>query len=139
LTQTLFCQHLFGGLPRRALRYHRGGYCRFFVSQFLLDELLQVLNYPKFAQRLTDYKHTPEKILAEYISITTLVDTSTVELPNICRDPDDNHVLACAEAGQAILVVSGDSDLLSLGDYKGIRILSVADFVALIDRESGDA
>lgn len=76
--------------------------------------------------------------MAEYISITALVDTSTVEVPDISRDPDDNHVLACAEAGQAILVVSGDSDLLTLGNYKGIRILSVADFIALIDPESSD-
>ncbi len=68
-----------------------------------------------------------------YRDFAERVDVSGIALPDVARDPDDNHVLACAEAGQAVLVVSGDSDLLVLGEFKGIRIITVTDVAALME------
>jgi uncharacterized protein len=42
----------------------------------------------------------------------------------ICRDPDDDIVLATALAGRADLIVTGDDDLLVLKSFGGIHILS---------------
>ena len=47
-------------------------------------------------------------------------------------DPDDDHVIACALAAKASLIVSGDRDLRDLGTYKGIRILNATDALRLI-------
>ncbi len=44
-------------------------------------------------------------------------------------DPDDDHFLACAVSGRADCLVTGDPHLLKLGSYKGIPILSPADFL----------
>jgi putative PIN family toxin of toxin-antitoxin system len=41
-----------------------------------------------------------------------------------CRDPDDCVVLGTAVAGRADLIVSGDQDLLVLGSFRGIRVIS---------------
>ena len=41
-----------------------------------------------------------------------------------CRDADDDWVLATAIAGQAEAIVTGDGDLLALGVYQGVAILS---------------
>jgi predicted nucleic acid-binding protein len=41
-----------------------------------------------------------------------------------CRDPDDDWVLATAIAGQAEAIVTGDGDLLTLGVYEGVAILT---------------
>jgi len=58
-------------------------------------------------------------------------------LPNVCRDRDDNLVLATAEAGKVDYVITGDSDLLELGIYRGVRLVKVSTFFSeLGDREA---
>lgn len=49
-----------------------------------------------------------------------------------CRDPDDLYVLGLALAGRADYVVTGDKDLLVLKEFRGIRILTPAGFLDLL-------
>lgn len=44
----------------------------------------------------------------------------------VCRDPDDDAVLACAKAAQVDWIVSGDQDLLVLQRFEGIPIVTAA-------------
>ena len=49
-------------------------------------------------------------------------------------DADDDHVLACALAGSADLIVSGDGHLHDLGgEYNAIRTVSATDAVRIIE------
>jgi uncharacterized protein len=50
----------------------------------------------------------------------------------VCRDPDDDEVLALAIAAKVELIVSGDHDLISLSSFQGIPILAPAEAVNLI-------
>jgi uncharacterized protein len=52
----------------------------------------------------------------------------------VCRDPDDDAVLATALAGHANVILTGDEDLLVPGEHQGIRILSPRQFVEVMDR-----
>ena len=45
-----------------------------------------------------------------------------LRMAGILRDPDDAPILACAVAAGADLLVSGDRDLLVLGEVEGVRI-----------------
>ena len=47
-----------------------------------------------------------------------------------CRDPRDDKFLDVALAGEAAAIVSGDKDLLVLNPWRGIPILTPADFVS---------
>ncbi len=47
-------------------------------------------------------------------------------------DPDDEHVIACALAAQADLIVSGDAHLLDLKSYQRIPILTATAALAMI-------
>jgi putative PIN family toxin of toxin-antitoxin system len=49
----------------------------------------------------------------------------------ICRDSDDDLILACARDAAADYVVTGDEDLLVLKDYEGISILNPREFEKL--------
>ena len=52
----------------------------------------------------------------------------TIVIPEL-RDPKDTIVLAAALAGTAEVIVTGDQDLLVLGRFKGVEILTPADFL----------
>jgi len=47
----------------------------------------------------------------------------------VCRDRDDDWVLATAAAGQAEVILTGDTDLLNLRTFQGIAILSPRQFL----------
>lgn len=54
----------------------------------------------------------------------------------VCRDKDDDVVLATAVAGRADVIVTGDEDLLDLESYEGIRILGPRQFLELLERQA---
>ena len=49
----------------------------------------------------------------------------------VCRDAKDDKVLDAAYAGDAGAIVSGDADLISLGSFEGIPILTPARYLAM--------
>jgi putative PIN family toxin of toxin-antitoxin system len=49
----------------------------------------------------------------------------------ICRDSDDDLILACARDAVVDYIVTGDEDLLVLKNYEGISIVSPREFEKL--------
>jgi len=96
------------------------------TSRASLDELARTLR-KKFG---TDPAEVP--FLKIYRERATLVRPASLPHP-VCRDRDDDKVLATAVAGQADIIVTGDDDLLVLVEYQGIRILSPRQFVDMLD------
>ncbi len=52
----------------------------------------------------------------------------------VCRDQDDDEVLAVAVAARAEAILTGDKDLLTLKVHAGIPILSPRQWVELLDQ-----
>jgi putative PIN family toxin of toxin-antitoxin system len=52
-------------------------------------------------------------------------------IKSVCRDPDDDIILACAHQAGADYIVTGDEDLLVLKRYNNIQILRPRDFELL--------
>jgi putative PIN family toxin of toxin-antitoxin system len=74
------------------------------------------------------------EILAELANELEIVEPVPL-LKSICRDEDDDWVLATALAGHSEIIVSGDKDLLVLKQFQGIKILSPRQFVEWMDRQ----
>lgn len=99
------------------------------TSQRLLDELRQTLRR-KFAVELDDFA-----FLTQFRERAELVMPLPLPKP-VCRDADDDMVLATALAGSAECIITGDEDLLVLKKFRRIRILSPRQFLELLDRPS---
>ena len=96
-----------------------------FSSPVLLAELADVLTRPTQPEQLAIIGKTARDVLADYSAIIELVESEDV--PRVVpSDADDDHVIAAAVTARATLIVSGDSDLLSIGSYPGIAIVSAA-------------
>lgn len=76
-------------------------------------------------QRVLAAELSAAALVQDYERLVDIVEPQPLSVP-VCRDPDDDHVLACALAAQATVIVSGDKDLLDLQPYKGIPILPAA-------------
>jgi uncharacterized protein len=87
---------LWRGTPYRLLQAIRGQHpsLQLYSSPVLLEELTEVIARPAFSQRLSSIGKTVREVLADYLEIVEVVEP--LEIPRIVRDPDDDHVLACA-------------------------------------------
>ena len=47
----------------------------------------------------------------------------------VVKDDPDNRVLECALAGRADAIVTGDSALLELGEFRGVRVISLREYL----------
>jgi len=114
------------GPPRRLLDDARAQVFELCSSPVLMAELLDVVSRDKFARRLAAAGLTPLGIVGEIRRLATMAAPTEVSRV-VANDADDDHVLACALAAQANLIISGDKHLLSLGGhYQGIAIVSPA-------------
>lgn len=68
-----------------------------------------------------------ERLIDVLLSLASVVNLN--EIVNACRDPKDDHVLACALASEADYFVTGDKDPLALKAYQGIQIVTIREFV----------
>jgi putative PIN family toxin of toxin-antitoxin system len=127
------------GSPAQIMALLEQGIFELSVSADILAEYEKALNYDHIRKR---HGFTFEEIAHWVQNIKRHIDLVPINdmVVTASRDPDDNKFLECAIAGGADYIVSGDAHLLSLGEYKGVRIISPADFLAVLSRlDAGDA
>ncbi len=121
---------LFGGNPQKIIELAKSKQITLICSISLLDEIIETLNYPKFQNRLNKLEITIANLLStiySYVQIMPIIEIESIE--NL-RDPDDLKIIATAFTNQAIVIVSGDNDLLILKEYKGILIMTAKEFLS---------
>lgn len=116
-----------------------------FLSEFVLDELQDVLSRPHLIEK---YKFASTRV-AEYLESLVELATLVTDVPRVFefpRDPQDAHYVDLALAVDAKLIVSRDQDLLSLRDrateegrnfmarFPGLSILTPPEVLTLLAR-----
>ena len=105
---------------------------RILFSEELFDELVEVLQRPKFK------KYFSQNDIMELISLIHLI-TERIEIKERfedCRDPKDNFLLDLCVSGNADYLITGDDDLLALNPFRGVGIINYRNFREILQKLS---
>ena len=112
-----------GGQGEKALQRILEERDELFLSRAILDELLGVL-----ARKFARDAEALSRVAVFLGEVSTLVKPA--RRVKVLRDDPDNRILECAAAAGADAIVTGDREMLALGEYAGVRILSLAQYLA---------
>ena len=93
-----------------------------YYTPFILHEFIKIFK---------DKFHFSDSLIHDFVSfIKTNFNEggSTDSIENICRDPDDNYVLADAVINKIDVIITGDKDLLEVTQYKEIKIINPREY-----------
>ncbi|MBI3919076.1 MAG: putative toxin-antitoxin system toxin component, PIN family [Betaproteobacteria bacterium] len=116
-------------VPGRLLGF-LAGHATLIFSPATRDELLGVIAREKFDR----YVAAEARERAVIILVRDSEMVAPRRLFHICRDPKDDKFLDAALAGRVDFLISGDADLITLGEFEGIPILTAARYLAGILR-----
>jgi len=120
----------FGGTPDQLLEMATGPGRQFilYASTDILKEIMKVLGSEKFQFSV--------EVIADAISV--IDDAADIINPGIrlkvFKHGPDNRILECAVKAKADYIVSGDKHLRALKEYKGIRSITPAKFLKLLEK-----
>ena len=118
-TNVLVSGVFFGGVPGRILQAWRDGTLTVLLSVEILHEYQRVGELLAAQHEGVDL----EPFLALAAMTAQVLDAP--DLPEaVCQDPDDDKFLACALAGAASVVISGDKGLRNASGWNGIEVLT---------------
>lgn len=123
-TNVLISALIFGGKPETVYRLAIEKRITAFISPFIIAEAIEVLA-KKFNFSQVKLKQVKGKLRKNFKVL------NTTKIINIVRDKDDNKILEAAAEGGCEFIITGDMDLLSLGKYKQIKILTAEQFLSL--------
>jgi putative PIN family toxin of toxin-antitoxin system len=96
----------------------------------LFDEFRDVLSRPRIAKLIAPGE--AEWLLTLLYERTLLVEPLRVE--RVCRDPDDNYLLALARTVDADYLVTRDEDLLTLRRFHNTEVIYPARFMQMLSQ-----
>lgn len=125
------------GPPARLIERAQQGEFALVLSDYLIDEIREVCQRERIRRRLRINPGDIDTLLERFrIESITVETAGTLRL---CRDPDDDRILETAVTGRVHYLISRDDDLKRDPDLiehlvtRGVRIVSVARFLELLD------
>jgi len=119
-TNVIISSLLFGGVPGNLIPLWKEDVIKPLISKDILNEYLKVLAYPKFEMTENEINFLIYREILHYFKDIIVTRQKRI----IKEDPTDNKFIACAKAGQAAYIISGDSHLLNLSSSGSIGIVS---------------
>ena len=120
------------GSPSRLLDLWRGGRYLLVTCPGIVDEIRANLESPRIQAK---YAVSPEDIG----QLVALLHQDAMMVPGLSNvggtipeDPKDEMILACALDAEADLIVSGDHHLLDLGQFRGIPVVTIREFLTRV-------
>ena len=114
------------GVCAKLLMRARKRECALALRAEILEELERTLRR-KFRLSSTELS----EVRAIVTEAASEIHEQSARMARVCRDADDDKILACAAAAGAGFIVTGDADLLVLVRYGEARIVTPREFEGL--------
>jgi putative PIN family toxin of toxin-antitoxin system len=126
-TNVMVSALLFKGSLSKIVDHWKEGKFIPLLSKETFNEFKTVLEYPKFSLTTQEIKVIIEEEVLPFFEIVEVAG----KISRMCRDSDDDKFIACAVSASADFIVSGDRDLLDMGKYKSVKIISAPEFLKM--------
>lgn len=100
-----------------------------FISEPMMAEVARTLEKPYFIAHVPPERRIIALSALQEAAVTLLLTTS---VSGVATHPEDDLVLATAISAQADYLVTGDRQLLKLGSFEGVAIISPAGFLDVL-------
>lgn len=97
------------------------------ITEDIISEIKETFERKHLDKYFKDDKFSNFWDYLEKLSLEIAIDN----IPQICRDEDDNYLLALAEKTNCNFIITGDKDLLVLKQYQDTFIVRFRDFMTL--------
>jgi putative PIN family toxin of toxin-antitoxin system len=123
------------GLAAQLLDYGVKGAFEFYFTQAIVEETCKVLLNREHLRLNFPYTN---KEVEEYQTLLGTLARSVGTLPavKVCRDPDDDYVIATALAARVQYIVTYDKDLLDLTSYQDVQMIRPEEFIRLVRQQA---
>ena len=121
------------GRPAAIMKALQEGRYELILSEAILEEYREALTEPDVRRRRGYTDAQIEAGVQAFRDLGTLVEPDLSM--RVAPDPDDDHIIGCAIAGEADYIVTGDKKLLSVESYRGIQLLNPTAFLLLLEQE----
>jgi putative PIN family toxin of toxin-antitoxin system len=119
------------GAPGQVIeRFLRHAAFELVLSSDIVAEVLRSLAYPKVLKAARS-RTEPELWFEDLLVLAEMIPGEH-QVAGVSADPDDDKYIAAAIEGRAAFVVSGDPDLLEIGEHQGIRFVTPRTFLDLL-------
>jgi len=102
------------------------------VSLPILEEMRKVLKRARIIKQQS-MAQQDVKALIEGFRESGVLTSGRLDLEVVREDPEDDKFIICAVEAGADYIVSGDTHLLKLKEYQGIRIVPPREFLRLME------
>jgi putative PIN family toxin of toxin-antitoxin system len=117
------------GKPRALLLEIAKGKFQLVLSRQILDEFARTVADPKIS------RYVDEEDIMRYMKVigsaATIVSVKS-RFRVVKQDPSDDIILRTAYDGKARYIVTGDEHLLSLKQYKRVKILTISEALEML-------
>lgn len=122
----VFISALLGGARASAvLAVARRAMITLYASEYIFAEVARILD-AKFSWSPA----RTQDALTGMRSYVIIVPPGSRRI-TVVQDPKDNPILECARAARAKYLITGDGDLLTLGTYRRLHIVTIGEFLNL--------
>ena len=127
INTSVIIAHLYGGASKKIVDLWKHGHLQLIVSAEIVEEYLRVLSEQGLSERAF------EGFANWFNHKSKVTEVRPVRHFKVCRDENDDMFLDAAYAGKAKYIISCDKDLLTMEEFRGIKIVNPGEFLDIYD------